>query len=179
MTISKTTKRLVSLLLLIILSVSLIVPAHALTDSSWENKFAGLVNVSKTKPHAGCVRILQRFLTCYSDSSRWFMYNGDNNPISGVFNENTYNAVVSMQNNEHLVADGDCGANTWRAVARNLSDSTNGTATDGNTLFLSISGSYASYNPIVRCFYQDPMYSYYHYNANGQIASSASYTRYY
>jgi len=72
------------------------------------------------------VRVLQRRL------SQWGYYNG---PISGVFGQQTYNAVRSFQSRNGLRVDGIVGPETWGALGYTFrrEPATQQTAATGNT----------------------------------------------
>ena len=66
-----------------------------------------LVTVSKTtKSKHKVVKYLQKYLKSLGYSLS----------VSGVFNKDTYNAVVSYQKKNNLVADGIVGTNTWKKL---------------------------------------------------------------
>lgn len=115
-----TTKRVLSILLTVILSFSLTIPAYA-ASADWTTRIKNFTRVSSavnsTSPY---VKILQRFLVCYNDTTNQYIINGGG--VDGIFGQKADQAVREFQSCRGLVVDGDCGANTWGQVAACLSD---------------------------------------------------------
>lgn len=136
---SKSFKRIMTMLLAVVLVFALAVSAYAIT-STWKSRIEGFTRVSISRnPTSNYVKVLQRFLICYNDTTNQLIIDGGG--VDGIFGQKADSAVREFQSKMKLAVNGDCGANTWGAVASCLSDSTSNNVTIFTTNYLCPAGS--------------------------------------
>lgn len=157
------TKRTLSLLLAIVMIVvTMAVPASAALASRWVNEFKTFPQLSKatgdSKP--GYTSFLQRFLMCHNSDLASKL---GNNPVDGDYGNKTYNAVYSYQVLKDISPDGVAGINTWTKVAGDL------TVTANNSQRYIISGELGKVLWVDKVTYST--YAYLYYNGSGTLSS--------
>lgn len=125
-------KRLFVLMLVLVLLVStMALPAFAAANTTWQNAFADFPELYQGHSSKGYIKLLQRFLYCYSNDTKAALTKGGGVGIDGGFGQKTEEAVKIFQNDflytsNPLVVDGRPGANTWRKIAQQLDASVSG-----------------------------------------------------
>lgn len=113
------TRKMVALLLVTVLILSASATAYAdytPLSNEWKTRVSSFTRVSIThSPTSGCVKVLQRFLSCYNNTSRSYIYNAGG--VDGIFGQGTDNAVRAFQTARYIGVDGDCGSTTWGEIA--------------------------------------------------------------
>lgn len=127
-----------TMLLAVALVFALAVSAYAITGT-WKSRIEGFTRVSMShNPTSNYVKVLQRFLICYNDTTNQLIIDGGG--VDGIFGQKADSAVREFQSKRKITDDGDCGTNTWGEVATCLSSSTSGNVTTFITNYLCPSG---------------------------------------
>ena len=133
---SKCLKPFLSMLIVMILTFSLIVPAYAM-DPDWFLRVSAFPTQRKGSQNnsnsVALVGIIQKTMYCYSDETRAYIVNSGG--VDGTYGQGTSNAVAAFQQDLSIGIDGDCGPQTWPkiAVRMNNTSSTSGEYFSSNT----------------------------------------------
>ena len=106
----KSSKRIITVFMVIILVVCISIPAFAQFRSVWVSFPYQSVNSYSSKTY-----LVQAILWRYSERTRAMLTNNGyvSNPVDAVYGTYTKNAVTAFQQNEGLISDGEVGAKTW------------------------------------------------------------------
>ena len=117
----KLTQKFLSVALAVMMIVSVVIIPASAASSLWQNEFAKFPELYDGSYAAGYIRMLQRFLYGYSNSTKSSIVAGGG--IDGGFGGYTTAAVKSFQGNfADLSNDGRPGAKTWTKIAAVLLD---------------------------------------------------------
>lgn len=125
-------KRFFALTLVLVSLVStMALPAFAEANTTWQNAFADFPVLYQGHSSKGYIKLLQRFLYCYSDDTKAALTKGGGVGVDGGFGQKTEEAVKIFQTDflytsDPLDVDGRPGENTWRKIAQQLDDSMSG-----------------------------------------------------
>lgn len=128
----KTYKRTFTVMLAVVmLMTTLAFPVSAATNTTWQNAFADFPELYQGHSSKGYIKLIQRFLYCYSDETHEALTAGGSAGIDGGFGPKTETAVKYFQDDflytsDPLVVDGRPGAKTWRKIAQQLDASYSG-----------------------------------------------------